>query len=125
MAWINRAGTGSTKWGFNCWQPIMTYGNCPYLKNGLGRRADIIDTNEQSEKNSHPCPKPLKFWSKLMHRGSIKEGDIIYDPFMGSGTTAIAAIKYKRNFIGSEISPEYCALAEKRIKPYLQQTTMF
>lgn len=42
-------------------------------------------------------------------------GDLIYDPFMGSGTTAIAAIKTERNWIGSEISAEYADLANKRI----------
>ena len=53
------------------------------------------------------------------------ENDIVYDPFMGSGTTAKMAIKLNRKFIGSEISKEYCELAEKRIKPYLQQTDLF
>ena len=43
------------------------------------------------------------------------EGDLIYDPFMGSGTTAIASKKLNRNYIGSEISEEYCALAESRL----------
>lgn len=43
------------------------------------------------------------------------EGDLVYDPFMGSGTTAKMALKNGRNFIGSEISAEYCAIAESRI----------
>jgi len=42
-------------------------------------------------------------------------GDLVYDPFMGSGTTAKMAILNKRNYIGSEISKEYCEIAEKRI----------
>jgi len=53
------------------------------------------------------------------------EGDLIYDPFMGSGTTALAAIKSKRNWIGSEISQEYVELANKRLDPYLRQTSLF
>ena len=44
------------------------------------------------------------------------EGDLIYDPFMGSGTTAKMAILNNRNYIGSEISKEYCEIAEQRIK---------
>lgn len=44
------------------------------------------------------------------------EGDLIYDPFMGSGTTALAAIKSNRNWIGSEISEEYCSIIEQRIQ---------
>jgi DNA modification methylase len=42
-------------------------------------------------------------------------GDTVLDPFMGSGTTAIAAIKTGRHYIGYELEPEYCRLAEKRI----------
>jgi site-specific DNA-methyltransferase (adenine-specific) len=43
------------------------------------------------------------------------EGDIVYDPFIGSGTTALAARSLGRNYIGSEISQEYCQIAEKRL----------
>jgi len=44
------------------------------------------------------------------------ENDIVYDPFMGSGTTAKMALKNNRLYIGSEISKEYCDIAEQRIK---------
>lgn len=54
-----------------------------------------------------------------------KEDDLIYDPFMGTGTTAKSAIIYKRNWIGSEISKDYIEIAEKRLKPYKTQLTMF
>ncbi len=53
------------------------------------------------------------------------EGDTIYDPFMGSGTTAKAAHQLKRNWIGSEISSEYVELANKRLEPYLAQESLF
>ncbi|NBW23731.1 MAG: site-specific DNA-methyltransferase, partial [Caulobacteraceae bacterium] len=43
------------------------------------------------------------------------ENDLIYDPFMGSGTTGLVARKLDRNYIGSEISSEYCQIAEARI----------
>lgn len=54
-----------------------------------------------------------------------KEGDLVYDPFMGTGTTAKSAHTYKRNWIGSELSQEYVDLANKRLKPYLDQQTLF
>lgn len=54
-----------------------------------------------------------------------KEGDLIYDPFMGTGTTAISAILQKRKFIGSEITKEYVDISNKRLEPYLSQTTLF
>ena len=53
------------------------------------------------------------------------EGDLVYDPFMGSGTTAKMAHLYNRNWIGSEISSEYVELANKRLDPYLRQTSLF
>lgn len=53
------------------------------------------------------------------------ENDIVYDPFMGSGTTAKAAHQLKRQWIGSEISEEYVELANKRLEPYLMQETLF
>jgi len=48
------------------------------------------------------------------------EGDLVYDPFMGSGTTAKAAEMLGRRWLGSEISKEYVRLAEKRLKPYIE-----
>ena len=53
------------------------------------------------------------------------ENDIWFDCYMGTGTTAVAAIEEKRKFIGSEIFKEYCDLANNRIKPYLTQTKLF
>jgi len=53
------------------------------------------------------------------------EGDLVYDPFGGSGTTAKMSHLEKRDWIISEISSEYAALAQKRIDPYLRQMTLF
>lgn len=62
----------------------------------------------------HSCQKPEKLIQVLTKQYSI-EGDIILDPFMGSGTTAVACKQLGRKFIGFEISPEYCKIAEKRL----------
>jgi site-specific DNA-methyltransferase (adenine-specific) len=51
--------------------------------------------------------------------------DLVYDPFMGSGTTAKMCVKYERNYIGSEISKEYCDIAEKRINMEKSQLKLF
>lgn len=72
----------------------------------------------------HPAVFPLQL--ALDHILTwTNENDLVYDPFMGSGTTAKAAILSNRNYIGSEISAEYCEIANKRIEPYLQQQTIF
>lgn len=54
-----------------------------------------------------------------------KEGDLIYDSFMGTGTTANACIIEKRNYIGSELSSEQCKYAEKRLNIRISQPTLF
>ena len=68
----------------------------------------------------HPATFPIKLAKRCINLLSY-ENDLVYDPFMGSGTTAIAAHESKRNWIGSEISQAYVDLANKRLKPYLTQ----
>ena len=63
----------------------------------------------------HPAMFPEKLASDHIKSWS-NEGDLIYDPMIGSGTTGKMAVMLKRNYIGSEISPEYCKIAEERIK---------
>lgn len=54
-----------------------------------------------------------------------KEGDVVYDPFMGTGTTAIACHRGKRKWIGSEISKNYCEYANRRIASETSQMSLF
>ena len=61
----------------------------------------------------HPTQKPINILKKLIEVSS-KEGDIVLDPFMGVGSTAVACKELKRNFIGSELNPKYVEYAEKR-----------
>lgn len=69
---------------------------------------------ESAKRVGHPAPFSLELPNRLIHLYSFT-GDIILDPFMGSGTTAIAAIKAKRNFVGYETNKKYVNLANKRI----------
>ena len=124
MAWITPAGTGSGPWGFSCWQPIMCYGQDPFLKSGKGRAPDILIHTEASEKNGHPCPKPDRFMRRLVARVSI-DGETILDPFMGSGTTGVACVKLGRAFIGVELDEGYFDIACKRIEEAYRQPDMF
>jgi len=70
-----------------------------------------------NDKTGHPAVFPEKLASDHILSWS-NEGDLIYDPFMGSGTTAKMAIINNRNYIGSEISIEYCEVSEKRLHRY-------
>lgn len=116
LAWVITAGAGMNNWGFSCWQPILAYGKDPYLANKLGSRPDIIMSNETSVKFGHSCTKPINVWKKLLSRGSVKETDIIFDPFMGSWTTARACKDLGRNFICCELDEKYCAIGEQRLR---------
>jgi len=70
------------------------------------------------KRDDHPTPKPLDLITKYM-KISSKENDLILDPFLGSGTTAVACKNLKRNFIGIEINPDYCEIAQKRLAQQL------
>lgn len=72
----------------------------------------------------HPTQKPVNL-IRYHIRTYTNEGGVILDPFMGSGTTAIACIREKRHFIGFELSKEYFDKAMKRIKLERQQLTLF
>ncbi|MBL7180783.1 MAG: site-specific DNA-methyltransferase [Desulfobacterales bacterium] len=67
-----------------------------------------------STKN-HPAPFPLELASRLVRMFSFT-GDTVLDPFCGSGTTMVAALKYGRNSIGIEIDPKYCHMAARYLK---------
>jgi site-specific DNA-methyltransferase (adenine-specific) len=91
-------GTGISKW------------------NGGGRRNWwVFPTNNPDRQGDHPTEKPLDLMIEIV-RLFTKRGDLICDPFMGSGTTALAAISEGRRFVGVECDPRYYALARARIQ---------
>lgn len=71
----------------------------------------------QEMNNKHPAPFPVALIDRII-KSTPEKAKIVLDPFMGSGTTALAAKKAGRDFIGIEISKEYCELARQRIKGY-------
>lgn len=95
--------------GFNDWEPLLVYG-----KNKGVQMHDYFKVTPESLKCGHPCPKP-RAWAEWLISRTTKENDLVLDPFLGSGTTAEACKLLRRNFIGIEISPKYCKLAEERL----------
>ena len=67
------------------------------------------------ENTDHPTQKPEKLIAKLI-LASSDEGDLVFDPFLGSGTTSVVAKKLGRKYVGVEIDKIYACLAEKRLK---------
>ncbi|MBF1536069.1 MAG: site-specific DNA-methyltransferase [Prevotella salivae] len=66
------------------------------------------------ENTDHPTQKPEKLYAKLI-LASTKPGDKIFDPFLGSGTSAVVAYKLNRNYVGIELNHDYCLWAAKRL----------
>ena len=66
----------------------------------------------QENKNKHPAPFPVDLIERVI---SSTDAKTILDPFMGSGTTALAAKNLNRKFVGIDISPEYCEMAQQRL----------
>ena len=79
--------------------------------------------NAQRHKTPHPTEKPETLLDRIIRIGSRK-GDLVIDPFMGSGTTGVVAHRLEREFIGFEISPEYFEIAQKRIKQEIAQIAL-
>jgi len=75
---------------------------------------------ESATRVGHPAPFPVELPLRLIKLYTF-EGEVVLDPFMGSGTTAIAALQTSRYYVGYDIEPEYVKLAEKRIKDFLKK----
>tara|TARA_R110000824_G_scaffold147513_1_gene316973 strand:- start:3344 stop:4012 length:669 start_codon:yes stop_codon:yes gene_type:complete len=85
---------------------------------------NVLNTHSNSFADVHKAVFPLDIPRYFMINFG-KKNDIWFDPYMGTGTTGVAAVQEKKFFIGSEISEEYLKLSEKRILPYIQQQTFF
>jgi len=83
-------------------------------RNKYGQRFNIWKLSN-TDRSKHPAIFPEKLANEHIVSWS-NEKDLVYDPFMGSGTTAKMAIANNRNWVGSEISAEYCEIIKERIK---------
>lgn len=100
--------------GFGNWIPVLVCGEWQWE----ARQNHLSFTVTLEEKINHPSPKPLSAMLKLIEKYTESEW-LICDPFLGSGTTAVAALRLGRRFIGSDINAEYCEEARQRIaQPY-------
>jgi len=97
--------------------------DCELIWTNVGNTARIIrhrwmgamKASERTERRVHPTQKPIELMRQIV-RHYTKPGDTVIDPFMGSGTTGVAAMLEGRNFIGIEIDSHYCDIARRRIE---------
>lgn len=115
LVWIkNNTGMGDLEGDYAPQYELCIYARKGNRKLNDGRHSNILQYNRIGNMN-HPTEKPLDLFSFLI-RKSTSENEIVFDGFLGGGTTALACKMLKRNYIGCEISPEYCKIAEDRIK---------
>lgn len=83
--------------------------------NGFRHPTSVLEFSNPRIKNGHPTQKPVPLFEWIIKTYANKE-DIVLDNCIGSGTTAVACLKNNRNFIGIEVSEEYCKMAKSRVK---------
>ncbi len=91
------------------------------LSKGSSSLGDVWEFTQEMN-NPHPAPFPVALIEQIIHSTNAQ---IVLDPFMGSGTTAVAATLLGRDFIGIELSPEYISLAETRLNDATRNTRLF
>src|SRR3990167_2461834 len=87
----------------------------PTKWNGGSKEVDIWDITKRESNEFHPAQKPTNLISRMI-RNSSDENDIVFDPFMGSGTTALACKQLNRRYIGCEINPDYVKIINDRLR---------
>ncbi|KKR78860.1 MAG: hypothetical protein UU24_C0023G0007 [Candidatus Nomurabacteria bacterium GW2011_GWA2_40_9] len=76
------------------------------------------------EREKHPTQKPLEIIERII-KASCPKGGVVFDPFMGTGTTAVACIANNRQYVGFEINKDYCEIITERIKKYNNRVSLF
>ena len=142
IIWDKSASTGSsTAWG--SWKSssnptlrdvheyILVFSKDKFKRDKIDKRSDTISRNEflentksvwtfpteSAKRIGHPAPFPVELPYRLIQLFSYRD-EIVLDPFIGSGQSAIAALKSYRNYVGYEIEPNYVDLANKRINEF-------
>ena len=148
IIWHKGAGAGvSMAWG--SWQSasnpvlrdtheyILVFSKGSFSRKKQGDKVDTISRDqfmewtksvwtmnpESAKKVGHPAPFPVELPYRLIQLYTFRN-DVILDPFMGSGSTAIAALKAERRYVGYDVDAEYMRIAEERIAPYKLQMSL-
>ncbi|MGC8748498.1 MAG: DNA-methyltransferase, partial [Candidatus Kapaibacteriota bacterium] len=138
----NKASSGSPSTAWGSWlsaknptlrdihEYILVFSKGMFSRENLGRKSTISKEEfleftksvwtfaaEPATKVGHPAPFPLELPYRLIKLYTF-EGEVVLDPFIGSGQSAIAAIKTRRHYVGYDINEEYVKLTEKRTKEF-------
>ncbi len=120
--WARPASSSRSKvGGFSHWSPILLYGD---IKMKVDFKSWHAIANAYEKGFGHPSPKPECVMDWLVEEVT-QPSETILDPFMGSGTTGVAAVNAGRKFTGIEIDPTYFELAKSRIQAALDAPDLF
>lgn len=109
MCWYKGSVGCAGYTGFNDWEPHLVWGK------NTNTMHDYFKATPEPQINGHPCQKPLS-WANWIIGRATKDKQMVFDPFMGSWTTARACKDLGRNFIGCELSEKYCEIGESRLR---------
>jgi hypothetical protein len=109
LCWYKGSPGHRSKIGFNDWEPHISWGR-PYkaMHDYWQTKCGFNDID------GHPCPKPVDYALWLVERAADKKC-VVFDPFLGSGTTMVAAEQLNRRCYGMELDPKYCAVILERM----------
>lgn len=103
---------------------MFTKGEANYFNEDAAKIGDVWQISHVDPSNDHPAPFPVSLAERCIF-GSCPKSGVVLDPFMGSGTTAVAAVRQKKHFIGFELNKEYCVKATKRVESEMKQLSLF
>ncbi len=96
-------------------QAMPTLSACEYIWTSFDRPAKLFSISSTDLNRQHPTQKPVELIKYLISKFS-EEVETVFDPFLGSGTTAVAAKQLGRKYIGIELSEKYCEIARQRLR---------
>lgn len=111
--------------GIICWdkkQFMPTFSRWEYAWSSFDQPAKMYEVLNGRDPRVHPTQKPIALMVQIL---TDHQGDAVLDPFLGSGTTAIACERLNRRWIGIEIEEKYCEIAAKRIENERKQLKLF
>ena len=115
---------GGNKYGDSDDPKHATKSGNEYTDSGKRNKRDVWTINAKPFKGAHFAVMPEALVEPCVLAGS-REGDIVLDPFLGSGTVAVVAELHRRNWIGCELNPDYAAISEARIESARPEMELF
>jgi site-specific DNA-methyltransferase (adenine-specific) len=115
LVWEKNNCTPSQYYMKNCeYVLFLRKGKAKWI-NDIGGSKTVHQFNNIIGNKQHPCEKPVDLL-KFYIMNSSQDGDVVFDPFAGSGATGVAAIQCGRRFVGVELDTTYCGIAKERIQ---------